>query len=177
MVMQEMAYTVRGFLTVRRRSLRVPIRGSLTIQADLDTGIFAGDMVLRPSTVRRKILGATVLSATVEITAESTVVGQVGAGGRMFAAVMVNAVISAVDVAGRPVISGDSCRTTTHAVVPLQSRPGFSLQRGGRVVGEYDRPPFTGCGRLTPIVNMVVAGPGNAVVIDLLPLTSGAGNG
>jgi hypothetical protein len=172
--MQEMAYTVRGFLTVRRRSLRVPVRGSLTIAADLDSGLFGGDLVLCPATVRRKILGATVLAATVEITSESTVVGQVGDDGRMFAAVMVNAVISAVDVAGHPVISGGSCRTTTHAVVPLRSRPGFSLQQGGRVVGEYDRPPFTGCGPLTPVVNMVVAGPGNAVVIDLLPVTPGA---
>jgi hypothetical protein len=75
------------------------------------------------------------------------------------------------------VISGDSCRTTTHAVIPLVSRPGFSLQRGGRVVGEYDRPPFTGCGRLTPIVNKVIAGPGNSVVIDLLPLTPAASDG
>jgi hypothetical protein len=173
--MQEMAYAVRGFLTVRRKSVRVPVRGSLTVQADLESGLFGGDLVLHPSTVRRKVLGATVLRATVEISAETAVVGQVGDDGRMFAAVMVNAVISAVDVVGRPVIRGDSCRTTTHAVVPLRSKPGFSLQRGGRVVGEYDRPPFTGCGRLTAIVNMVVAGPGNAVVIDLVPLTAGAG--
>jgi hypothetical protein len=175
MPMQEMLYEVRGFLTVRRKSLRAPVHGSLKLKADLDSGLFAGDLVLRPSTVRRKILGVTVLSATVEIRAESTVVGQIGADGRMFAAVMVNAIISAVDVAGRPLISGDSCRTARHAVVPLQTRPGFSLQRGGRVVGEYDRPPFTGCGRLTPVVNTLVAGPGNAVVIDLIPVMPGGG--
>ncbi len=169
MIMQELAYTVRGFLTVRRESLRAPLRGSLMIRADPDSGLFAGDLDLRPSTVRRKILGVTVLSATVQITAESTVVGQIGEDGRLFAAVLVNAVISAVDVAGRPLIRGDTCRTSAHAVVPLQSRPGFSLRQGGRVAGKYHRPPFTGCGRLTPIVNMVAAGPGNAVVIDLVP--------
>jgi hypothetical protein len=53
--------------------------------------------------------------------------------------------------------------------VPLRSKPGFNLERGGRLVGRYHRPPFTGCGWITPIVNLLVAGPGNAVVIDLTP--------
>jgi hypothetical protein len=70
------------------------------------------------------------------------------------------------------VISGSSCRTSTHAVVPLRSKPGFSLEGGGRVVGVYHRPPFTGCGWITPLVNLLVAGPGNAVIMDLLPVTS-----
>ena len=36
----------------------------------------------------------------------------------------------------------------------------------------YHRPPFTGCGWITPLVNLLVACPGNAAVIDLIPLTS-----
>jgi len=66
-------------------------------------------------------------------------------------------------------IGAGACRTATHAVVPLRSRPGFDLERGGRVVGRYHRPPFTGCGWITPVVNLLIAGPGNAVVIDLIP--------
>jgi len=53
--------------------------------------------------------------------------------------------------------------------VPLRSRPGFDLERGGRLAGRYQRPPFTGCGWITPLVNLLVAGPGNAAVIDLIP--------
>jgi hypothetical protein len=87
----------------------------------------------------------------------------------MFAAVSVDAVLANVCAAGRALISGGSCRTATHAVVPLRSKPGFNLERGGRLVGRYHRPPFTGCGRITPIVNLLIAGPGNAVVIDLTP--------
>jgi hypothetical protein len=44
-----------------------------------------------------------------------------------------------------------------------------NLERGGRVAGRYQRPPFTGCGWSTPLVNLLVAGPGNAAVIDLIP--------
>ncbi len=170
--MREIAYAVRGFLTVRRDSLRVPLNGSLTIREDPDSGLFTGDLVLRESAISRTILGASVLSATVQVTADSPVIGVIGGDGQMFATVTVNAVIDDVRTGGRTLMSGGSCRTSSHAVVPIRSRPGFELSEGGRLVGRYHRPPFTGCGRITPLVNLLVAGPGNAVVIDLIPVTS-----
>ena len=167
--MREITHAVQGFLTVRRDSLRVPLSGSLMVNADLDSGLFSGDLVLRQSTVSRAVSGASLFSATVQIEAESPVIGRVDPEGRMFAAVTVDAVLADVHVAGRALTSGGSCRTARHAVVPLRSKPGFDLERGGRLVGRYDRPPFTGCGWITPIVNLLIAGPGNAVVIDLTP--------
>ena len=170
--MREIAYTVRGFITVRRDSLRVPLRGSLALRAEPGSGLFTGDLVLQPSTVSRTVLGASLFSATVQIAAESPVIGGVNDQGRVFAAVTVDAVIAAVRTAGRPLVSGGSCRTATDAVVALRSKPGFRLERGGRLAGRYHRPPFTGCGWITPFVNLLVAGPGNAAVIDLIPLPS-----
>lgn len=170
--MREIAFLVQGFLTIRNDSVRVPLNGSLTVHADADSGLFAGDLVLHPSTISRMVLGASVVTATVQITAESPVIGRVDDRGQLFATVTVDAVIAAVHAAGRRLIGGDSCRTATHAVVPLRSKPGFELERGGRLAGRYHRPPFTGCGWVTPFVNLLVAGPGNAAVIDLSPLPS-----
>jgi len=167
--MREIGYVVRGFLTVRRDSLRVPLSGSLTVTADPDSGLFSGDLALRPSSIRRAVLGASLISATVQIEAGSPVIGRVDPEGRMFAAVTVDAVIADVRAAGRALIRDGSCRTAAQAVVPLRSKPGFNLEHGGRLVGRYRRPPFTGCGWITPLVNLLVAGPGNAVVIDLIP--------
>jgi len=167
--MREIAYVVRGFLTVRKDSLRVPLSGSLTLHVDPDSGLFSGDLALRQSAISRAVLGAKLFSATVQIEAEPPLIGKIDLEGRMFATVTVHAVIAAVHAAGRAVISDGSCHTATHAVIPLRSRPGFDLKRGGRLVGRYHRPPFTGCGWLTPFVNLLVAGPGNAVVIDLMP--------
>jgi len=167
--MHEVAYAVRGFLTVRRNSVRVPLSGSLAVRADLESGLFTGDLDLRESTISRTVLGASLFSATVQIMAESPVIGRVDREGRLLATVTVDAVIAAAHAAGRALLSGGTCRTATHAIVPLRSRPGFDLERGGRLVGRYNRPPFTGCGWITPIVNVLAAGPGNAVVIDLLP--------
>ena len=167
--MREIGYAVRGFLTVRRDSLRVLLSGSLTVNADPDSGLFSGDLALHPSTINRALLGTSLFSATVQIEAESPVIGRVDPAGRMFAAVTVEAVITDVHAARRALISDRSCRTATHAVVPLRSKPGFNLERGGRLIGRYRRPPFTGCGWITPVVNLLIAGPGNAVVIDLIP--------
>jgi len=170
--MREIGYAVRGFLTVRNDSVRVPLSGSLTVQADPGSGLFSGDLLLHESTISRTVLGVSLYSATVQITAESPVIGRVDDQGRLFATVTVDAVIAAVYAAGRSLLGGGSCRTATCAVVPLRSRPGFSLERGGRLAGRYYRPPFTGCGWPTPLVNVLVTGPGNAAVIDLIPLPS-----
>jgi hypothetical protein len=172
MLMQEIAYAVRGFLTVRNDSVRMPLSGSLTIQADLDSGLFTGDLVLDQSAISRTVLGTTLFTATDQITAESPIIGGVDHEGRTVTTVTVDAVIAAVHAAGRTLLSSGSCRTATQAVVPLRSKPGFNLERGGRMVGRYYRPPFTGCGWITPLVNLLAAGPGNAAVIDLIPLAS-----
>ena len=167
--MHEFAYAVRGFLTVRRDSVRIPLSGSLAVHADLDSGLFSGDLVLRESTFERKVLGASLFRGTVQITAGSPVVGRVDRDGRMFAAATVEAVITSGRAVGRTVLSNGSCRTASQATVPLRSQPGFSLERGGRVAGRYYRPPFTGAGWLTPLVNLLATGSGNAAVIDLIP--------
>jgi hypothetical protein len=168
MPMDEFGYTVRGFLTIRGHSLRAPLRGSLVIRMDEGSRSFTGDLTLEQSAVSRTVLGARLMRATVQITAESPAVGQIDHEDRVSATVTVNAAITALRLCGRNVATGD-CRTATHAVVPLCSQPGFDMRRGGRLAGRYSRPPFTGCGRITPVVNLLAAGPGNSVVIDLIP--------
>jgi hypothetical protein len=173
--MREITYEVRGFLTVRRDSWRVPLSGSLTVHAEPGPGPFTGDLVLRPSSISRGILGVRIVRATVQIVPGSAVTGRIGPDGQLSATVTVDATITSARAAGWSLTSGDACRTATRAVVPLRSRPGFRLDQGGRLAGRYDRPPFTGCGWLTPVVNLLAAGPGNAAVIDLIPRAPAAG--
>ena len=169
--MREITYAVRGFLTVRKDSWRVPVSGSLAVRADPGSGLFSGHLILHRATVSRTVLGTSLFSAAVDIRPDSPVIGRIDGESQLFATVTVDAVIAGARAAGRTLISGGSCRTVTHAVVPLRSRPGFRLEQGGRLIGRYHRPPFTGCGWITPFLNLVVGGPGNAIVIDLLPLT------
>jgi hypothetical protein len=175
--MDEIGYEVRGFLTIRKQALRAPLHGSLVLRVDRGSRSFSGDLELGESAVRRTVFGASLLRATVQITADSPVDGRIDHEDQVSATVTVNAAILTLRVSGRNVVTGGgSCRTATHAVVPLHSRPGFDLDRGGRLAGRYSRPPFTGCGWITPVLNLLAAGPGNAVVIDLIPRTA-AGTG
>ena len=61
-------------------------------------------------------------------------------------------------------------RYSRRCAASFQAR--LRAERGGRLAGRYHRPPFTGCGRITPLVNLLVSGPGNAAVIDLIPVPS-----
>jgi len=166
---EEIAYRVRGFLTIRGKFLRAPVSGSLAVRSDPGSGCLTGDLALGQSDISRKVLGARLLHATAQITPESPVIGHIDGEGRLFATVTVNAVITRLEACGQTLISGSSCRTATHAVVPLRSAPGFSLRQGGRLAGSYYRPPFRGGGWLTPVLNLLGTGPGNTAVIDLLP--------
>jgi hypothetical protein len=168
---RDIAYEVRGFLTVRTDWLRVPLRGSLRVRADPGSGLFAGDLILHPAAIGRRVLGVSLFGATVRIEAESPVPGRIDDQGRMSATVTADAALTGARFAGWTLTDGGSCRTATRAVVTLSSGPGFDMARGGRLVGRYQRPPFTGCGWLTPVINLLVAGSGNAVVIDLIPST------
>jgi hypothetical protein len=170
---REITYDLRGFVTVRRDSERLPLRGSLAIRVDPDLGLFSGDLLLGRSAITRTVLGARLLRATVELVAASAVIGRLDGDGRIFATVMMDAVISDLRVAGRSPTGGGSCRTATPAVVPLRSKPGFDLERGGRLAGRYYRPSFTGDRPITPLVNLLASGAGNAAVFDLIPLTGG----
>jgi hypothetical protein len=167
--MSEFTYAVRGFLTIRTTGMHVPLNGSLAVHADMGSGDFTGELLLDPSTVSRTILGTRLFGADVQVTAESPVIGRVDEAGRVSAAVAVDAVITEAGVMGQRLISGGSCRTAGHAVVPLRSEPGFALERGGRLGGQYNRPSFAGCGWITPLVNRMLAAPDNAVLIDLIP--------
>jgi hypothetical protein len=167
---QKIAYAAKGFITVRNSPLRVPLSGSLVVHADPDSGRFTGDLVLEPSAISWRVPRATLFTATVQITATSPAIGQIDHEGRLTALATVDAVIADVRAAGQTLVSDGSCRTATQALVPLRSAPGFSLERGGRLEGTYQRPPFIGCGAMTPLINLLISGSGNGIVIDLAPL-------
>jgi len=87
----DIEYEIRGFLTVRRDSLRVPLRGSLTVRVVPGSGHFTGDLVLRPAAVGRRVLGVSLFGATVRIDAESPVTGRIDERGQMSATVTIDA--------------------------------------------------------------------------------------
>lgn len=167
---REISYAVRGYLAVRRSSLLVPLAGSLVLRVDTARPMLTGDLRLAESAIRRTVFGSRLLHATIRITPRSRVLGGFSRDGEMLAAVTVDAAITSARLAGRPVLRGCVCRTASQAVVTLLSGPGFDLDRGGYLTGGYRRPPFTGCGALTPVINLLTGRAGIIAVVNLIPV-------
>ena len=172
--MHEFGYTVQGFLTVRRDSVRIPLSGSLGIHTIRLRPVQRGSYV-RESIIERKVLDAE------PVPRHRPDHGRVPGHrphrprGQLFAVATVEAVITGGHAAGRTWLSNGSCRTASQAIVPLRSRPGFRAWSGAAAsASRCSRPPFTGCGWLAPIVNRSATGSGNAAVIDLVPVTPAA---
>jgi hypothetical protein len=174
--MEELAFALSGVLTLRRSARRVPVRGSLRIRVDLFTGLFLADLDLEPASTELRLPGLGRVAADVRIAAVEPAAGRLDDEERVAVTVAVHADITALRAGGRDLLRGRTLRTASPALVPLRSAPGFDLRRGGRLDGTYYRPRFTGGGALLPLVNAVLAGPGNGIAVDLAPLTSPGGD-
>jgi hypothetical protein len=141
----DIEYGIRGFLTVRRDSLRVPLRGSLTVRVVPGSGHFTRNLVLRPAAVGRRVLGVSLFGATVRIEAESPVTGRIDEQGQMSATVTVDAVLTA-DSGHQPAGSrpGECRGHRPHPEYITARMPGPEVS-GGR----DDRPEPTGSAWLT----------------------------
>jgi hypothetical protein len=67
---------------------------------------------------------------------------------------------------------GGNCESSPFSV-SLSSGPGFTVNGGGPLSGSYTFPPMHGCGLLTPVLNMLIPGPGNTFNLTLGPLQPG----
>ena len=75
-------------------------------------------------------------------------------------------------VAGLNVPIGSSCQSSPFSV-SLSSGPGFTVSGGGPLSGSYTIPPLHGCGLTTPVLNLLIPGPGKTFNLTLGPLQLG----
>jgi hypothetical protein len=65
--------------------------------------------------------------------------------------------------------AGFNCHTSSPVVLPLHFQGPLDLAKGFAFSGTYDLPRLTGCGLLTPTLNLLMAGPNNPFNITLKP--------
>lgn len=75
--------------------------------------------------------------------------------------------IVSLTVAGLPIPVGDSCETSSAAVITVKSQKGFSVLNGGKLKGTYTIPSFSNCGLATALINLTLPGPGNTITLKL----------
>lgn len=141
--------------------------GTLTSTADLTTGTLTGSISLPPATG-----SFTELGLRVTVTAAFIQVGQTTGTidlntGEVVATSRIILKITDMKVAGLDVPVGPFCQTAVPASITVTSDPSFLLLTGGPVSGTYTIPPFVNCLLETPVIDLVIPGPGNTIDLTL----------
>lgn len=141
--------------------------GTLTSTADLTTGTLTGNISLPPATG-----SFTELGLPVKVTAAFIQVGQTTGTidlntGEVVATSRIILKITDMKVAGLDVPVGPFCQTAAPASITVTSDPSFLLLTGGLVSGTYTIPPFVNCLLETPVIDLVIPGPGNTIDLTL----------
>ncbi|MGK5533090.1 DUF6801 domain-containing protein [Streptomyces sp. URMC 129] len=75
--------------------------------------------------------------------------------------------LSDIEVNGVPLAVGSNCRTAEPIEVFLEAGEGYDVFGGGRLSGEVEIPPFTGCNAngedLDALLTATISGPGNHI--------------
>ena len=144
--------------------------GSFVGNVDLGTGVLTGDMSLPPAAITLKLLGMLpALDATFEIAGAGPVTGKAD-----FTTLHVdttatfNIRLAKLAPAGTSVnLVGDRCTTAKPITVSMGGKA--DLAAGSTFSGTYTIPPFTRCGALTPLLNLLIPGPGNTFTATFVP--------
>jgi hypothetical protein len=165
----KVGYPVHGSTFLKAANATVPLGpGTLRSKVDLNTGALTASLNLPPATGSFKEFGLIPVTATVAFIQDGPTTGTVNLNtGAVSTTSTITLQITSLSVGGLPVPVGPSCESATPASVSLASQPGFSIVKGGTVSGTYTVPPFAGCGLTTPVLNLIVTGPGNTISLTL----------
>jgi hypothetical protein len=143
--------------------------GTLSTSVDLTTdAVTSGTITLPPATGSFTELGIIPVTVTTAFSQVGQLTGTVNANtGAVTATSDVTLQITDLKVAGIDVPVGPSCQTAQPASITITSGTGFSVFSGGPVSGTYTIPKFQNCLLETPIINLVIPGPGNTISLTL----------
>ncbi|MGD0241790.1 MAG: hypothetical protein ABSB59_15880 [Streptosporangiaceae bacterium] len=167
-------YALTGSTFIKKLNTTVNLgSGSLAATVDLDTGAVSSTLSLPPATVSMKELGIIPVSATATMVQNGPATGSANlTTNTITSSASIIFKITKLSVAGLNVPVGGNCESSPFSV-SLSSGPGFTVSGGGPLSGSYTIPPLHGCGLITPVLNLLIPGPGNTFNLTLGPLQLG----
>jgi len=141
--------------------------GTLTSKVNLSNGKLTANLSLPAATVSFKEFGLIPVTATTEFVQDGPTTGQLNVNtGAVSTTSKIILKLTSMNVAGLPVPVPSTCQTAP-ATVQLASQKGFTVVNGGNLAGTYTIPNFSGCGVLTPVLNLTIPGSGNTIALKL----------
>ena len=137
---------------------------------DINTGALQGTLSLPPATSTIKIFGLSLASATFAIQPTGPVTGHVDlATMKVTVNSSFNFLITKVTPSFLPRLNlvGNTCRGSKPVTVSMSGN--VNLAGPSTFTSTYAIPSFTGCGLVTPLLNLIVPGAGNTFTATFAP--------
>ena len=167
-------YSLTGSTFIKKLNATVNLgSGTLSATVDLTTGAVSSTLSLPPATVSMKELGIIPVSATAAMVQNGPATGSANlTTNTITSSASIIFKITNLTVAGLSIPIGNNCESSPFSV-SLSSGPGFTVAGGGPLSGSYTIPPLHHCGLTTPVLNLLIPGPGNTFNLTLGPLQLG----
>jgi len=165
------AYDASGTSTIAKTGSSVNLGPTTLTTAINPDGTFTGHLPLPPTSTSFKALGLLPTNATVTFIEAAPLTGVLKSNPKptISSTASVYIKLSDVTVAGLPALVGDHCQTADPVSIPAATPEGqvFNVTTGGTLTGTFTVGNFENCGLTTPLLNLLVPGPNNAVTLQL----------
>ncbi len=170
-------WKVSGTLGLKKlnQNIQVPATSTFNGEANLTQGTISGHTTIPDFTTPVKLLGLVPTQVALSIKETSPTTGTIHfdqtGNSIVDASTAADVRIRKLSLLGLSVPPGANCHTSSPVVLPLQgsSRLVDLGTKGIAFNGTYDLPRLTGCGLLTPTLNLLMAGPNNPFTLGLKP--------
>jgi hypothetical protein len=162
---------VTGTVHLAKPDVDVPVPTSVVqTQIDLDTNTVTGSADLADLTAKLKLAGLIGVTSTVRIVPVGGLTGTIDLGASKLSTTT-TFTLQVVDVhqdhLPRVNLVKPGCRTAEPTTLTLNNTTPVELFQPITMVGAYSIPRFTGCGPLTPVLSLLLSGPGNTMTLTL----------
>jgi hypothetical protein len=162
---------VTGQTLVKKPNVTITVpQSSFTAKLDLGTGQLTGDLKLPDLQMKMKLLGFVPVTSTVRLVPVGPTTAQVDlANSRITSTTTFTLQILRVSQDWLPKVNlvPATCTTSRPTTATLVNTTPIDLFNGTTLEGSYTIPSFRNCGALTPVLSLLIAGPGNTMKLTL----------
>lgn len=162
---------VTGQTVVKKPNVTITVpQSTFTSKLDLGTGQLTGDMKIPDLTMKMKLAGAIPVTSQVRMVPVGPTTATVDlAGNKIVSTTTFTLQVLRVSQDWLPKLNlvPAGCTTSKPSVATMVNTTPIDIFKGTTLAGTYEIPKFKNCGLLTPVLSLLMAGPGNTMTLTL----------
>jgi hypothetical protein len=162
---------VTGQTVVKKPNVTITVpQSTFNAKLDLGTGALAGDMKIPDLTMKMKLAGHIPVTSIVRMVPVGQTTANVNlAGNKIVSKTTFTLQVIRVSSDWVPQLNlvPAGCTTSKPSVATLENTTPIDIFKGTTLAGTYEIPSFKSCGLLTPVLSLLMSGPGNTMTLTL----------